>query len=62
MMTSRATAAVSTQVARTFYGSLQCDLQCGKLEDTDLREECEEQFCQKEDNSEYYDNDYYYDE
>lgn len=62
MMTSRATAAVSTQVARTFYGSLQCDLQCGKLEDTDLREECEEQFCQKEDNSEYYDDDYYYDE
>ena len=48
-------------MARTFYGSLQCDLQCGQLEEPELKEECEDQFCQKEDNSEYYDDDYYYD-
>jgi len=50
------------EVARTFYGSLQCDLQCGQLEDADLLEECEAQFCQKGDNSVYYDDDYYYDQ
>lgn len=49
-------------MARTFYGSLQCDLQCGQLEDADLLEECEAQFCQKGDNSVYYDDDYYYDQ
>ena len=35
------------QVVNTFYTSLQCDLQCKDLEDTDLKAECEVQFCKK---------------
>merc|ERR1711997_85686 len=50
------------QVAQRFYGSLQCDLQCGQLEDPELLEECETQFCQEDENSVYYDDDYYYDQ
>jgi len=50
------------KVARTFYGSLQCDLQCSGLEDPDLLEECENQFCKEDENSVYYDDDYYYDQ
>ena len=53
---------LSPQVARRFYGSLQCDLQCGQLEDPDLLEECQTQFCQEDENSVYYDDDYYYDQ
>merc|ERR1719347_2284074 len=36
------------EVVRTFYTSLQCDLQCGDLEDPDLKAECQEQFCKEE--------------
>jgi len=50
------------KVARRFYGSLQCDLQCSELEDPDLLEECENQFCKEDENSVYYDDDYYYDQ
>ena len=43
------------QVVNTFYTSLQCDLQCKDLVDTDLKAECEIQFCKKvdEDEDEY---------
>ena len=43
------------QVVNTFYTSLQCDLQCKDLVDTDLKAECEVQFCKKvdEDEDEY---------
>merc|ERR1711874_34606 len=50
----------ASKVARTFYGSLQCDLQCGELTDLELKEECEIQFCQDiETDASYYDDDYY---
>lgn len=35
-------------VVRTFYTSLQCDLQCGELEDAQLKAECEVEFCTEE--------------
>jgi len=34
-------------VVRTFYTSLQCDLQCGELEDAQLKAECEVEFCKE---------------
>ena len=40
------------QVVNTFYTSLQCDLQCKDLEDTDLKAECEVQFCKKAEDEE----------
>jgi len=36
------------EVVRTFYTSLQCDLQCGELEEPDLKAECELEFCKEE--------------
>jgi len=41
------------EVAQTFYTSLQCDLQCREVEDQDLKQECQVQFCKRqEDDSE----------
>merc|ERR1711971_1275263 len=34
-------------VVRTFHTSLQCDLQCGELEDAQLKAECEVEFCKE---------------
>jgi len=36
------------EVAQTFYTSLQCDLQCREVEDQDLKQECQVQFCKRQ--------------
>ena len=43
-----------------FVGSFQCDQQCKDLVDEDLKAECEQQFCQQEEEEDSYDD--YYDE
>ena len=40
------------KVVRTFYTSLQCDLQCRDMEDADLKAECQAQFCKEEEEEE----------
>jgi len=40
------------EVVRTFYTSLQCDLQCRDMEDADLKAECQAQFCKEEEEEE----------
>lgn len=40
------------KVVRTFYTSLQCDLQCRDMKDADLKAECQAQFCKEEEEEE----------
>ena len=41
-----------------FVGSFQCDQQCKDLVDEDLKTECEKQFCQQDEEEDYYDYNY----
>ena len=47
------------QVVGKFVGSFQCDQQCGQIEDQDLLDECQKQFCEEEEDDNY--EDYYND-
>jgi len=40
------------KVAQTFYTSLQCDIQCKEVVDKDLKQECQVQFCKRQEDEE----------
>lgn len=52
-------AEAAQKVVGKFVGSFQCDQQCGQIEDQDLLDECQKQFCEEEEEYNY--EDYYND-